>query len=683
MSAASPDTTLQDHKTLEQVLESLPVAVIAFRGGALLCANQAFHDYVGPDIAANLEPGLSLYDYVASTHAENYNAKSNNPETDALHAIDKTAWVEARLGLYRNDSVMDEYDEIGWWRLIHKYYPEDDTYIGIRIDITEVKEAQERAIIASRAKSEFLANMSHEIRTPMNGVIGMAQILEDTNLTEMQKECVGIITRSGEALITIINDILDFSKIEAGKLELDARPFNLEDAIEDVVALLGTNANEKAIELILDFDHPSERYLIGDAGRIRQILINLVGNAIKFTSKGFVLLRVVVGEAGDMLDVAITVKDTGIGIAEDALERIFDEFSQADSSTTRVYGGTGLGLSITKGLVSAMGGSIEAKSVVGEGTDISLSLKIPAGDKLPQDTPALANTSSSVLFPDARVLIVDDLPENLTVLTGQLKKLGITPDSASSPADAIKLINRTHKAGGSYDLMISDYQMPHTDGYSLVKAIRGKAVLDAMKIIVLSSVDSDQVRKKFASMDDCIFHQKPVRMSHLRRSVEATLRPAVNVPEPAPSPMVEVKTAVSNQKRILIAEDDKTNQAVIRKMLEAKGYELDMIENGELACQLYKARVYDLVLMDISMPVMDGIMATKTIRALEQDTGRDKTPIIAITAHALKGQKESFLAAGFDDYLAKPIVKTDLDQKIAHWLETDLAPLQAAAGGVR
>ena len=682
MSADSLDTIRQDNKTLEQVLESLPVAVIAFRGGVLLCANQAFSDYVGPDIAAILEPGLSLYDYVESTHAENHHAKSHDPETDALHSTNKDAWVQARLKLYQSDSVMDEFDEIGWWRLIHKYYPEDDTYIGIRIDITELKEAQQRAVIASRAKSEFLANMSHEIRTPMNGVIGMAQILEDTDLSETQKECVGIITRSGEALITIINDILDFSKIEAGKLELDAAPFNLEDAVEDVVALLGTNANEKGVELILDFDHPANRYFVGDVGRMRQILINLVGNAIKFTSQGFVLLRVYVAERAGEFDVKIEVKDTGIGIAEEALDRIFDEFSQADSSTTRVYGGTGLGLSITKGLVKAMGGSIEASSDLGEGTHISLQLTIPAGDKLPDENRLCPASSAPVSFPDSRVLIVDDLPENLKVLTGQLKKLGITPDSAGSPVDAVKMINRAHQAGRKYDLMITDYQMPRTDGYSLVKAIRGKAALDDMNIIVLSSVDSDQVRRQFATVANCIFHQKPVRMSNLRRSIETVLCPVEDIPTPVQAPAIGPEVLASNHKRILIAEDDKTNQMVIRKMLEARGYELDIIENGELACQLYKARAYDLVLMDISMPVMDGIAAAKAIRQLETKATREAVPIIAVTAHALKGQKEGFLDAGFDDYLAKPIVKDDLDRKIARWLEMGPAQADDAGAGI-
>ncbi len=368
--------------TLNQLLESLPIAVIAFKGGNLLSANQSYHEYIGPETSVCLKPGLTLLDYVAHTHAINEGLKVdnnviNNEEVESLHKTDKQAWVQERLKIYKTNSTFDEYDdEGGWWRAIHKYYPEDDTYIGLRIDINELKTAQENAIIASKAKSEFLANMSHEIRTPMNGVIGMAEILKGTQLTDEQTEYVNIIMSSGEALLTIINDILDFSKIEAEKLELEMLPFDFESAAEDVVALMGVSANQKGIELILDYQNQSNRLVIGDIGRTRQVLTNLLGNAIKFTSSGFVLLKIRITEMGSSSKIDITIQDTGIGIAEDALERIFDEFSQADNSTTRVYGGTGLGLSITKSLVTAMGGNIKANSTLGKGTSIQVEMNV-------------------------------------------------------------------------------------------------------------------------------------------------------------------------------------------------------------------------------------------------------------------------------------------------------------------
>jgi len=276
--------TQQNDNTLDQLLESLPIAVIAFKGGVLLSVNNSFRDYIGEEVSAFLKPGLSLLYYVGLTHSLNEGLKIDNCVVDykftgLLHQTDKDAWVQERLKIYHTNSAFDEYDDIGgWWRTIHKYYENDDTYIGVRIDINEIKGAQEKAILASQAKSDFLANMSHEIRTPMNGVLGMAQVLEGTALTPAQTECVEIITRSGEALLTIINDILDFSKIEAGKLEFESEPFDLLEAAEDVIALLWSSANDKGIELILDYQNPTGRFVMGDVGRFRQVLMNLIGN---------------------------------------------------------------------------------------------------------------------------------------------------------------------------------------------------------------------------------------------------------------------------------------------------------------------------------------------------------------------------------------------------------------------
>ena len=671
------DERLAHDITLDRVLESLPVALITFKGGVFLAANEKFHEYIGPDISAILKPGLKLYDYVAATHATNEGLKldiedGENKAVELLHKTDKEAWIKERIKMYRANGNFDEYDDqLGWYQNINKYYPEDDTYIGVRIDINNHKKAQEQAVMATQAKSEFLANMSHEIRTPMNGVIGMAQVLQATPLNDKQTECLNVIMRSGEALLTIINDILDFSKIEAGKLEFEAEPFDLEEAAEDVIALLGVTANQKSIELILDFQNPSGHQVIGDAGRIRQIMMNLVGNAIKFTESGYVLVKIQALASDNNMNVAISITDTGIGISKDALVRIFDEFTQADGSTTRLFGGTGLGLSITKSLVETMKGNIKAESTLGEGTTIYVDLNLDVAELDGHITDHAQADSDIALCSDSRVLIVDDISQNLKILDAMLNKFGVKPDMASSAKDAVLKLQNMANAKSQYDLLITDYQMPEIDGFKLVKAIRKHSRFDSLKIMVLSSAMGDSIKNDFSKIRNCVYHQKPVRMSHLKSSIQETLKPikSASALQPADN---QAETADNSapaakiKKRILVAEDDKTNQLVLKMMLETLDHEIDIVENGAIACKLFQERLYDLVLMDISMPVMDGLDALKKIRAIEN--GKKPTPIIAITAHALKHEKERFLEAGFDNYLPKPVAKSDLESKIAQYL---------------
>lgn len=615
----------QDHKWVE--VNTAYCEFLGYSREALL-GNSDF-DFTPPEQATIF---WEMDNKVFETQQTNINIEKTT------NSLGETRWVESAKSYYESAAG-------------------EPFIIGVLTDITELKSREEalviaerKAIEASKAKSEFLANMSHEIRTPMNGVLGMTQVLQGSGLTHDQAESVKIIMRSGEALMTILNDILDFSKIEAGKLEFAAKPFDLEDAVEDVVALLGTTANQKHIELILDYKNSINHMVIGDAGRVRQILTNLVGNAIKFTSVGSVLLKVRVTSLDDMLNVDIDVKDTGIGIAEENLERIFDEFSQADGSTTRLYGGTGLGLSITKSLVKAMEGHIKAESRLGYGTNISLQLEFKAGSVVKKVPPRSQSMPLLGLPNDSRVLIVDDLDQNLVVLEGLLDSLGVKPDKASSAKDAVKKI-QSEKSG--YDLLITDYQMPEIDGYALVKAIRSKPRFNRLKILVLSSVNSDDLDVKFSKIENCRYYQKPVRLSYLRSSIQETLRATTSVPLVQTVNQQGTKTAHATGRRILIAEDDKTNQLVLKGMLENMGYEFDIADNGQIACQLHEARAYDLILMDISMPVMDGITALKRVRATE--LGLNLTPIIAVTAHALNGDKERFLEAGFDSHLSKPI----------------------------
>jgi len=366
---------------------------------------------------------------------------------------------------------------------------------------------------------------------------------------------------------------------------------------------LGVTANQKGIELILDFQNPSAHLVVGDVGRMRQILTNLVGNAIKFTESGYVLLKIQTAQIGEKLDVTMSITDTGIGISEEALEHIFDEFTQADGSTTRLFGGTGLGLSITKSLVETMKGDIKAQSILGEGTTITIELNLDTAKvnnqlaDQPPDGPDVALCSNS------RVLIVDDIDQNLKVLDAMLDKLDVQPDMVSSAKDAVLKLKEMAIKKSHYDLLITDYQMPEIDGFKLVSAIRASGNF---------------------------------------------------------TPIAKVK------KRVLVAEDDKTNQIVIKMMLETLEYDFDVVANGAVACKLYQERLYDLVLMDISMPVMGGVEALIKIRAFEN--GKRHTPIIAVTAHALKHEKEKFLEAGFDGYLPKPITKTDLENIIAQCL---------------
>lgn len=655
MLAIQQATKLGRANILEKLMESLPVAVISFKGGRLLHANNAFHQYVGPQIAVHLKPGLELNTYIRLTHALNSGAVIesdvyDNELTQLLHQTDIDAWVEERLKIYTADSTFDEYDDnIGWWHSIQKYYPEDDTYIGIRIDINELKAAQEKAVVASKAKSEFLANMSHEIRTPMNGVIGMAQVLQNSQLTEDQAKCVDIIIRSGDALLKILNDVLDFSKIEAGKLNFENIPFNLQNALDDIIALMGVAADKKGITLFLDYQNSGNHLVVGDVGRIRQILTNLVGNAVKFTSEGFVSLRARVHETDNGLGVSMDIQDTGIGISAEALEHIFEEFSQADNSITRIYGGTGLGLSISKKLVKAMGGEISAQSEIGKGTTISIQLNLGMGDVL--ETPQLNPVQNIIrnLFSESRILIVDGTPEHLAEVQGFMETSGIAADTVTSVKEAIRKIGYMHAKGSKYDLVITDYNLPDVNGYDFVRVLRKKRIFDDMKIAVFSSENSEEIELQFSEFANCECHQKLVQLSFLKNYF--------------------MESRIKSEKRILVAEDDQTNQIVIKRMLEPLEAIVDVAENGEVACRLFENNHYDLVLMDISMPVMDGIEALKSIRRIE---GHNKnTPVIAVTAHALRNEKNQFLEAGFDDYLSKPISQAALNEKASKYLVDD------------
>jgi signal transduction histidine kinase/DNA-binding response OmpR family regulator len=516
-------------------------------------------------------------------------------------------------------------------------------------------DARTAAEAASRAKSEFLANMSHEIRTPMNGVFGMAELLADTELTPLQRDYLTTLQSSADGLLGVINDILDVSKLEAGKLHLEEAEFDLAEVVADAMRTLAVRAHQQGLELVHRVAPGVPDYVIGDPLRLRQVLLNLLGNGIKFTERGEVALEVtVVRESPTTWGAHFAVRDTGIGIAPDEVERLFAPFEQADMSTTRRYGGTGLGLTITRHLVDRMNGKVWVDSTPGQGSTFHFTARFGIAD-----AGATVQDDVSVPLDGRRVLIVDDNATNRLVLEEMAAGWGMQPFTAEGGAEALACLEEAWAGGEPFEVVLLDVRMPGMDGFAVAEAIRPNPHMAGATIVMLTSDDRAQDQARCDALGLSAYLVKPITKRDLLRSLQRALRRReAGIAAPAHRPETPAPATPERRLRVLVAEDNEVNVRLAVALLAKLGHTASVVGDGQAAVDAYARGGVDLILMDVQMPVMSGLDAARAIRAAE--SGGARVPIVALTARAMKGDREDCLAAGMDDYVTKPVRFADL-----------------------